>query len=441
MEYLSSDKIGIIDFTTSEVSEEPLDEELVRENIGGIGITTILHEKYKEDDPVVLGTGLLTGTLVPGSALGVITARSPISGKVVHTPLTMYTGIELKYSGFDYLVIKGKAQNPVYLWIHDGIADVEDAGELWGKDTWTCTDQIRKLMGDDVIQVLGIGGAGEAGSELAQITCNYWGSADRWGLGKIFGEKKLKLVAVRGMGLIEIAEPEEFVSQARSMIAEFRSAPFSGRQGVGDLLAELGHEDFNSWMGPLVHRHKSCFNTPIPTNTFLFLDEEPQLMKESEKDEPGVLVTDPLALLALKNLGLSAKDAGEALKACAKQGIDPYRVALLAQENGKTTLQDLLGFLPEMKASPEVSYVQEIFSPWCPRRPLWGDFGIGSDESEISQWWNRRQAVAYIFGIHPIFALMSPQLSEDKLLELAALGTDIEFDSNTIDKIVGRLID
>ncbi|MGB9628727.1 MAG: aldehyde ferredoxin oxidoreductase N-terminal domain-containing protein, partial [Thermodesulfobacteriota bacterium] len=195
MEYLASNKIGIIDLATSKITEEGLDEDLVKERIGGAGITHLLYEKYKDEDPIILGTGLFTGTLVPASALSLITAKSPLTGRVCHTPITLYAGMELKYSGFDYLVIKGNASKPVYLWIHDGIADLNDASEVWGKDVWASTDVIRELLGDLLIQVLGIGKAGESGSDFAQVQINYWPSGDRWGFGKLFGQKKLKLVA------------------------------------------------------------------------------------------------------------------------------------------------------------------------------------------------------------------------------------------------------
>ena len=144
MEYLSSNKIAIVDLTTAEINEEELDERLVREKIGGAGITAALYARYEAEEPIVLGSGLLTGTLVPGSSLGVLTARSPLSGKVGHAPLTLYAGMELKFSGFDYVVIKGVSAKPVSLWLHDGILDSNPADDLWGRDLWQTTEAIRQ---------------------------------------------------------------------------------------------------------------------------------------------------------------------------------------------------------------------------------------------------------------------------------------------------------
>ena len=255
MEYLASDKIVIVDLATREIIEEELDEDLVLEKIGGAGITKSLYDRFADEDPIVLGTGLLTGTLVPGAALGIMTAKSPLTGKVSHVPVNLDAGIELKYSGFDYIVIKGASEKPVYLWVHDGIADLNDADDLWGKDVWAATDHVRDLMGDDLIQVLGIGEAGEKGSELAQVCINYWQSGDRMGFGNLFGKKNLKLIAIRGMGLLEIAEPEEFVENCAELLSAVKSGAWHGKKGIAETALAMGEEDISDWLNPLVHKH------------------------------------------------------------------------------------------------------------------------------------------------------------------------------------------
>jgi len=100
MEYLSTDKILVIDLSAAQVEEEELDESLVQEKIGGIGITKYLYEKFVDDDPIVIGTGLLTGTTYPASAASQITAKSPVTGKICHCPVIYKLGVEIKYSGF-----------------------------------------------------------------------------------------------------------------------------------------------------------------------------------------------------------------------------------------------------------------------------------------------------------------------------------------------------
>jgi len=427
MEYLATNKIAIVDLATSKVTDQELDEDLVKEKIGGAGITAALYEQYQGEDPIVLGTGLLTGTLAPASALGMITAKSPLTGKVCHAPFTLYAGLELKFSGFDYVVIKGKSQKPVYLWIHDGVADISDAKEVWGKDVWASTDTIRELMGDSLIQVLTIGKAGESESDFAQVCINYWASGDRWGFGKLFGQKKLKGVALRGMSLLEVADAEGFVHQCKELLSTLKTGAFADKKGIAEIAVAIGEEDIRKWLDPLVHRHSSCFNTPFPTNTFVFLDEDPKLLKESEKGEPGFLVTDVYGLLGFKKLGLSAAEACALLRECAKYGINAVAVAELSQKAGKKKPDEIKKSFPGLKGGLE-SIGKGKFSPWCP------NFGLPENE------WERRQAVAYIFGIHPIFALMAPELSEEKLIELANIGTGLGFTAEILDKVIADIL-
>jgi aldehyde:ferredoxin oxidoreductase len=338
----------------------------------------------------------------------------------------LYAGLELKYSGFDYVVIKGKSPKPVYLWMHDGVADISDAKDVWGKDVWASTDAIRELMGDPLIQVLTIGKAGESESDFAQVCINYWASGDRWGFGKLFGQKKLKGVALRGMSLLEVSDAEGFVRQCKELLSALKAGAFAGKKGIAELSVAIGEEDIQKWLAPLVHRHESCFNTPFPTNTFVFLDEDPKLLKESEKEEPGFLVTDIYGLLGFKKLGLSAADVCGLLRECARYGIDAVAVSELSHKAGKKKPDEIKKSFSGLKGSLE-NIGKGTFSPWCP------NFGQPAGE------WERRQAVAYIFGIHPIFAMMAPELSEEKLIELANIGTGLGFTSETLNKVIADI--
>ncbi len=437
MEYLSTDKILVIDLAASDVEEQELDESLVSEKIGGAGITKYLYEKYENDDPIVIGTGLLTGTTFPASATGIITGKSPITGKLCHCPITYKVGIEIKFSGFDYIVVKGVSASPVYLWIHDGVADITDAGDIWGKDVWETTDFLRELVGDDLLQTMMIGKAGENKSDYAQVCFNHWNSPDRFGLGKIFGEKNLKGLAFRGMGLIEVAEAEDFVQKSLEILKDIKKNDFLGKKGIAELSSAMGEEDLTDWLAPIVHRHSADYFTPYATNTALFLDEDPKIIEETKVKEPGVLVSDINALISCKKLGLSAEDAGRFLKACAKYGIDPLAVITLS---GKTTLNDLQGAFDGLSGSIELQG-KGTFSPWAPIGPIFNDFGLSDDGDERAAWWERRQAVAHIFGIQPLFAIMCPEITEENLLELASLGTELDIDADILDTVIAYICD
>lgn len=430
MEFLSSDKVLVVDLSLSEISEEDLSEDLVAEKIGGAGICKQLYEQYADEDPIVIGTGLLTGTMYPASAAGVVVAKSPRSGKLCYAPVTLKVAIEIKYAGFDYVVIKGAAEKPVFLWLHDGVADLNDASQVWGKDTWQTTDYLRQELGEDVIQTLCIGPAGETGNDFAQVVLNYWASGDRFGLGKSFGQKNLKAIALRGMGLLEAADPEGFVDRSLELFEELKQAAKGKNHGIAGVCAAMG-EDIADWLQPLVHRHTACYNTPMATSTFVFLDEDPQKREEPTTAEPGFLITDPGALLQMKSLGLDAESACRALKSCAKYGIDAYAAAKISAGQGNNSQQDIENNLSSLSGDLEMPG-SGAFSPWCPVQPL-ADFGsVDSNE----EWWESRQALCLIFGIHPIYAMMAPALNAENMLEMANIGTEMELEQETLDGVI-----
>jgi aldehyde ferredoxin oxidoreductase-like protein len=431
MEFLASEQIAVIDLASGEVTEEEFSDELCQAKIGGAGVNLALYKQYEADDPIILGAGLFTGAMVPGSSLGLMTAKSPLTGTVVHAPLTQYAGMELKYSGFDYVVIKGRAAAPSYLWIHDGIADIEDAGGLWGLDVWEACDKVRADMGDELIQVLGAGPAAEQGSDLACVMLNSWHGGDRFGLGKALAAKNLKLIAIRGLGLLEIAEEEDFVEQCVELIQEVKGGAWAGKKGLGDLGAAVGENGLADWLAPLAHRSRSDFNTPFAANTFLFLEGDPTELAEPDVAEPGVLFAGLDAALGLMKLGLTAAEAGDVALACAKAGLDPAGVARVCAAAGITEAGAVIAALEGI--SGPVEGLTGPFSPCTPKQSIFADFGSGDE------WWTRRQAVAHIFGLDPLFVLMCPELSEEKLIELASLGTGLEFSQDSLEVVIAEI--
>jgi aldehyde:ferredoxin oxidoreductase len=439
MEYLSANKIVIVDLTTGEVDEEELYEDLIMELIGGVGVTNHLYKRFKDDNPIVFGTGLLTGTLVPGSSLGIITAKTPHSGKVCHAPFCLYAGMEMKYAGFDYLVVKGISETPVYLWLHDGIVDINSADEIMHMTPWEIVDikkGLRAKLGDELIQFLQVGKAAEDGSDIAQVLLNCWSSGDRWGFGKIMGDKKLKGIAMRGMGLLEVADVKVFVDNCIDLISSAKNGTALAHKGCIEFPAALGEEDISNWINPFVHKHSSNFNCPYPSNTFVKYNEDSKILKETDVEEPGVMITDIYGLIGFKKMGLSAEDSCRMIEACNKYGVDPVAAAELLEKTGKTDIESLKKEIPNLKG-PVESVGASKFSPWCPPKPLFADFG---DIDKDSGWWERRQAVAYIFGIDPIFAIMAPELTEEKLIELVNIGTGLEITSETLNKVVTELL-
>jgi len=425
-------KILLVDLEQGTCEEEDLDEDLVAEEIGGAAVNLALYKRHRDRDPVVVGTGPLTGTFAPAGCAGVVTARSPVTGRVCHVPLLLQTALELKYSGFDFLVILGTSEAPVRLWLHDELAEVAGADPIWGKDVWAATDWLRHEHGDDYVQALLIGPAGEAGCPLGQLSENYWGSRDVFGLGGLLGAKKLKAVAMRGMGGLEVADG--FFQEAVRAQREIGAGTRLQGKGMGPILKALGAEPAGlEAVMKRAHRSLASFNCAYPAYTFLMADDDPGLLAESKKDAPGVLLGDPAGALSLltfgealpgvlrriQRLGLEPNACGALLRkeritdpAAAEQRIGEWAAGGAGLESAGC--ENVYGTAPwPLTGAGEERLVQAagIFSHAVPVRPVGGGYDVfcaPADERGRARWWLERMAACSILGICSLSALLSP---------------------------------
>ena len=211
-------KILRVNLTTGKTSEEPLNEEIARKFIGarGYGAKIIFDEVSHNTDPLgsenklIFATGPLTLTAAPtGGRYNVIT-KSPLNGVIAGSNSGGFFGPELKKAGYDMLIVEGKSEKPVYLWITDEKVEIKDASHLWGKDTHETTDTILSELGNKNIKVACIGPAGENLVKFACIINDKARAAGRTGVGAVMGSKMLKAVAVKGNKRAPIANPEKF---------------------------------------------------------------------------------------------------------------------------------------------------------------------------------------------------------------------------------------
>ena len=199
-------KILQVDLTTGRLRVDEHDAAFYRTYVGGRGVVLhyLLSEMPASADPLgpdnllVFAPGILTGTVMPGSGRHGVGAKSPLTGALASGEAGGWWGSELKRAGFDGIVIRGRAEQPVYLWVHDGQVEIRAAGDLWGKLTVDTADAIRAELGDAKIQVATIGPAGERLVRFAAIMHTPNRAAGRSGLGAVMGSKNLKAVAVRG---------------------------------------------------------------------------------------------------------------------------------------------------------------------------------------------------------------------------------------------------
>ncbi len=225
-------KILRVNLSSEKITIEPITKYTTR-FLGGRGINQwILYNEVKPGiwpfDPanrLVFGTGVLVGTPAPGACRYTVDSKNVYTGGVGSANSGGHFGPELKFAGYDHVVIQGRSRKPCYLWIDDDKVEVKNAEHLWGKTTWETDDLIREELKDDDIQLADIGPAGENLVRAACIINNGARAAGRCGLGAVMGSKNLKAIAVRGTGAIEVAEPQRFMKLAEELLEKINNAP------------------------------------------------------------------------------------------------------------------------------------------------------------------------------------------------------------------------
>lgn len=198
-----------IDLTENTVKKTPLDMDIARKFLGGRAMMTKLlwdrmapgTDPLSPDNLIMFFTGPLTGLLSGNRTI--IRYRSPLTATSTGVNLMGHNSIggnwaaELKYAGFDGIIVKGRAEEPVYIYVKDGDAEIRKADHLWGCSTWETEEKLKAEV-DPCVRVLQIGPAGENLVRYASISGEYFYAAARCGGGTVMGSKNLKAIAVRG---------------------------------------------------------------------------------------------------------------------------------------------------------------------------------------------------------------------------------------------------
>jgi aldehyde:ferredoxin oxidoreductase len=219
-------KVLRVNLTHQTAKEESLPLEIAKDFIGGagFGIKYLFDEVKAGADPLgpdnklIFASGPFSGTSIPCASRMAITAKSPLTGGVGVSLTGGYFPVELKFAGYDVLIIEGKAEKPTYLWIRDGKVLFRSAQKIWGMKTTDCQQIIKNELNDQNVRIACIGPAGENLSRMACII-NELRAAGRKGLGAVMGSKNLKAIAVRGSGALAIAD-EAKLKTARGEFAK-----------------------------------------------------------------------------------------------------------------------------------------------------------------------------------------------------------------------------
>jgi len=217
-----------VNLTKGKVSREATDIKLAHDYIGarGLGVRIISDEVDPKadalgpDNKLIFAPGPLTGTFAPSAGRFDVITKGPLNGVIAASNSGGSFGPELKYAGYDAVIIEGKAAKPSYLWIKDDEVEIRDAAAIWGHSTPDTTDLVRAATDEDA-KVACIGPAGEKLALLANIMNEMFRAAGRTGVGAVMGSKNLKAIAVYGNGAVRVADPEAFkaaVMKSRQMI-------------------------------------------------------------------------------------------------------------------------------------------------------------------------------------------------------------------------------
>ncbi|MFH1228285.1 MAG: aldehyde ferredoxin oxidoreductase family protein [Planctomycetota bacterium] len=242
-------KLALIDLSTGKIKIESIPDSLRKQMLGGRGLNVYYLNKYLKpgvdalspDNVLIFGAGLLTGTLTPSSSRFSVSAKSPESGILGDANCGGFFGPELRYAGFDRLIITGKAKHPSYILVKDGKIEICDARKYWGKDTTQAQQEIRRDLGPCEIALCGV-----AGEKLVRFACVRTGiknAAGRCGMGAVMGSKNLKAVVAQGTGGLKIKYPDKLqklVEDIKDYLFASKITPILGKLGT-PLLYEVSN--------------------------------------------------------------------------------------------------------------------------------------------------------------------------------------------------------
>ncbi len=224
-----------VNLSNGTTRKEPLDPKLARAYIGGRGLgTKILSEEIDPTvDPLsprnvlILATGPLTGTNAPTGGRYMVITKSPLTGAVACSNSGGYFGAEMKFCGYDLLILEGRAKAPVYLWLNNDTVEIRPAEKVWGKSTHETEDRLRAETHPEA-KVCSIGPAGEKQALTACVINDKHRAAGRSGVGAVMGAKNLKAVAARGSQSVQVARPRDYMAACLAAVRKLKESPVTG---------------------------------------------------------------------------------------------------------------------------------------------------------------------------------------------------------------------
>jgi aldehyde:ferredoxin oxidoreductase len=240
-------KVLHVDLTTRTFSEDSISDTIIHDYIGGRGFgAKLLYDDLKPgidplgaDNELIFISGPVAGTNAQSFSRYKVFFKSPQTGTYFKSSSGGSWGAELKFAGFDSVIVKGRADKPVFLWIHDGQYELRDAEYLWGLDCDDTHTLIREELGDCNVRIACIGPSGERLVKYAGIFSDRH-AAGRGGGGAVMGSKNLKAIAIRGHQKVHIADPKGFAAAVKEQVKGYQANPMYASFSVtGTHIAEF----------------------------------------------------------------------------------------------------------------------------------------------------------------------------------------------------------
>jgi aldehyde:ferredoxin oxidoreductase len=372
-------KILEVNLAAGASTVKSLDEGLLRQFIGGAGLgIRLLHDMIDVDtdplgpeNPLIFMTGPFTGTAVPTSGKSTFCARSPKTQILGYSTVGGHFGADLKFAGYDGIIITGASAKPSYLLIEDLDVEIRDASHLWGKDTEQVWNDLKEETGHKVAGVARIGIAGENLVKYASIIVDHYRAAGRTGLGAVMGSKRLKAIVVHGSDRkVPVADEESLKEYAKDLNEDskedptFRMYSDLGTAGYTDMASlmygsfpagyyTVGEFDTYNLSGTTVKEtilvgKTACFRCPIGCGRVVEIPEGKYKMDKFAG--PELEVTGTMGSLLLNN---NVEAVAFANKMFDLYGIDTISggntiaFAYYLYKEGKISAEDLDGIAPE----------------------------------------------------------------------------------------------
>ncbi|MBD3254918.1 MAG: aldehyde ferredoxin oxidoreductase [Candidatus Lokiarchaeota archaeon] len=235
-------KILRINLTSKEITIESVREEDETKYIGGPGVAAAIFTRevspdvdaFDKHNYLIFSAGPLCGTMVPFCGRHFLMAKSPLTGIIGESSAGGFFGREMRAAGYDHIIITGKSENPVYLWINDENVEIREAGDLWGKGIKESEKKIQTLVNESKAKVAVIGPAGENLVKYACIMSEEDHAAGRCGMGAVMGSKKLKGIAIRGTNKILASDKEKLKEPVNTLREMTKNSP------MAQVMSELG---------------------------------------------------------------------------------------------------------------------------------------------------------------------------------------------------------